>query len=463
MIAAAAVRRPRRRGRRGGLPPRAQEPGDISNPRRAVHRRRADAGPEGRSGRSRSPTSSTGPTTATRRTTGAAFEPAAVPRAVPPVWKRKAPALLEFPPVMAGRIFQLADNGQLVSRKTTRQDAVEEQARPAGGVLARARGRPRLRDAARRRPLRPRADRRAALRDGKRRWSRTLPSRSESSPLVHGGRMYFGSENGTLYCLDAHRQGALDLPRGGRDQGQPDASRTASCSSATTAGASRPCGRATGRGLEQARGRRRCAAALLRDGGGGVRARVHRQHRRPRLRALGQERAPRLVAPDRALRLLLGGGQPRRRAAGRRCSSAPTTAASTRSTRAPATCAGRTARAARSPARRRSSATSSTSPTSAARHDRPGTRSGRVAFRTRRRLRPGHLRRQAPLPDRQPLADGARAAAAVQKREKAKQAVRKKKAAARALVAPAWPEECRQLAPCGPLTAVRDRRIRMRG
>ena len=50
------------------------------------------------------------------------------------------------------------------------------------------------------------------------------------------------------------------------------------------------------------------------------------------------------------------------------------------------------------------------------------------------------------------------------KRQKAKQAVvRKKKTRAKALVAPAWPEECRQLAPCGPLVAVRDRRIRMRG
>ena len=37
------------------------------------------------------------------------------------VWKRKAPALLEFPPVMAREsIFQLADNGQLASlRKKT--------------------------------------------------------------------------------------------------------------------------------------------------------------------------------------------------------------------------------------------------------------------------------------------------------------------------------------------------------
>ena len=51
-----------------------------------------------------------------------------------------------------------------------------------------------------------------------------------------------------------------------------------------------------------------------------------------------------------------------------------------------------------------------------------------------------------------------------EKRRKAKRAkVRKKEAVARELVSPAWPETCRQLAPCGPLVAVRDRRIRKRG
>ncbi len=35
------------------------------------------------------------------------------------------------------------------------------------------------------------------------RWSRDLASRAESSPLVDGGRVYFGSENGTVYALDA--------------------------------------------------------------------------------------------------------------------------------------------------------------------------------------------------------------------------------------------------------------------
>ena len=62
--------------------------------------------------------------------------------------------------------------------------------------------------------------------DGKILWSKTLSSRSESSPLVHNGRVFFGSEGGTLYALDARvGQAGLDLPRRRRDQGQPDAVR----------------------------------------------------------------------------------------------------------------------------------------------------------------------------------------------------------------------------------------------
>jgi outer membrane protein assembly factor BamB len=38
-------------------------------------------------------------------------------------------------------------------------------------------------------------------RDGRTAWARNLSSRTESSPLVHGGRMYFGTEDGTLYAL----------------------------------------------------------------------------------------------------------------------------------------------------------------------------------------------------------------------------------------------------------------------
>src|SRR5215207_8866773 len=38
---------------------------------------------------------------------------------------------------------------------------------------------------------------------GKIRWSRELASRSESSPLVAGDRLYFGSESGTVYAMGA--------------------------------------------------------------------------------------------------------------------------------------------------------------------------------------------------------------------------------------------------------------------
>jgi len=43
----------------------------------------------------------------------------------------------------------------------------------------------------------------AALRprDGGLLWSRTLPSRSESTPLALGDRLYFGSEDGTVYAM----------------------------------------------------------------------------------------------------------------------------------------------------------------------------------------------------------------------------------------------------------------------
>ena len=41
------------------------------------------------------------------------------------------------------------------------------------------------------------------LRDGKILWSKTLSTRSESSPLVHKAHVFFGSEGGTLYALDA--------------------------------------------------------------------------------------------------------------------------------------------------------------------------------------------------------------------------------------------------------------------
>ena len=117
-------------------------------------------------------------------------------------------ALLEFPPVIyRGSIYQLADNGVLCSlRKNTGRHAL------AAATSATSR-----------RPRPPSAaaalyvtllERRRGLKQGRvvdlrsttarTKWSRDLDSRSESSPLLHRGRIYFGTEGGTLYCLNAH-------------------------------------------------------------------------------------------------------------------------------------------------------------------------------------------------------------------------------------------------------------------
>ena len=65
-----------------------------------------------------------------------------------------------------------------------------------------------------------------ARRPARTRWSRTLPSRAESSPLLDRGRLYFGSENGTVYALRA-RDGAVrwTLQGGRRRQGRARARR----------------------------------------------------------------------------------------------------------------------------------------------------------------------------------------------------------------------------------------------
>jgi len=122
------------------------------------------------------------------------------------LWKRKASALLEFPPVIAGgALYQLADDGQLKAirirggRVLWRKDLGHLAASSPAvdgpwlyvSLLETAKRSGRGRVASVRR------------RDGAIRWSRTLPSRSESSPLLHEGRVYVGSEDGTVYALQA--------------------------------------------------------------------------------------------------------------------------------------------------------------------------------------------------------------------------------------------------------------------
>lgn len=120
-------------------------------------------------------------------------------------WVHQVRALTEFPPVIwKGKIFQLIDDGELVSlrardgrRRWTRRVGALAASSPAVDdeyvyvvLLERSSGSGQGRVMALRQ------------RDGRIRWSKVLPSRAESSPLVIGNRLYFGSEDGTVYALD---------------------------------------------------------------------------------------------------------------------------------------------------------------------------------------------------------------------------------------------------------------------
>lgn len=120
-------------------------------------------------------------------------------------WRLTGSVLLEFTPTLCGRsLFLLKNNGALyaVARRTgtvqwrrklgylaaasptcdgTRVFSVllERTKGAAGRVVA------------------------VSAKSGRTLWSRPLPSRSESSPLLINNRLYFGSENGTVYNLRA--------------------------------------------------------------------------------------------------------------------------------------------------------------------------------------------------------------------------------------------------------------------
>ncbi|HVR05954.1 MAG TPA: PQQ-binding-like beta-propeller repeat protein [Solirubrobacteraceae bacterium] len=122
------------------------------------------------------------------------------------VWARNGTSLREFPPVLSeNRIFQLTDDATLSAVDkydgkllwSHRLGALSAAAPAVGGntvyvtILARAPGVEEGRVVA------------LNVANGDIRWSRNLASRSESSPLLDGGRLYFGSEDGTVYALQA--------------------------------------------------------------------------------------------------------------------------------------------------------------------------------------------------------------------------------------------------------------------
>jgi outer membrane protein assembly factor BamB len=121
------------------------------------------------------------------------------------LWEHASGTLLEFPPVIYGeRIFQLGDdavlsaidkrNGHVLWSQHLGQLSASSPAVTANTVYVTIlySGHPHS-------PGRVIALNSAS---GAVRWWRALPSGSESSPLIHDGRVYFGSQNGTVFALD---------------------------------------------------------------------------------------------------------------------------------------------------------------------------------------------------------------------------------------------------------------------
>jgi outer membrane protein assembly factor BamB len=122
------------------------------------------------------------------------------------VWRSSETALLEFPPVMSGkRIFQLADDailsaidkndGRLLWRRRLGTLSASTPAIVGGTIYVTILARDGAGEGGRAVALR--------AKNGSTIWSRDLPSRSESSPMVDKGKVIFGSEDGAVYALNA--------------------------------------------------------------------------------------------------------------------------------------------------------------------------------------------------------------------------------------------------------------------
>ena len=151
--------------------------------------------------------------------------PESVRPAVPPAVGAQRHELLEFPPVIyAGRLFQLGDNavltatnkhtGKVIWKRKLGRLSASSPAVTSNTVYVT------VLDSGRGAPGRIFA---INSRNGSTRWSRALPSRAESSPLVDRGRVFFGSENGTVYALDDSNGSVAGPTTPGRRQGEPDA------------------------------------------------------------------------------------------------------------------------------------------------------------------------------------------------------------------------------------------------
>ncbi|MEI7624871.1 MAG: PQQ-binding-like beta-propeller repeat protein [Actinomycetota bacterium] len=119
-------------------------------------------------------------------------------------WKVSGKVLLEFAPALLGnRLYQLSDaaklrafdkrTGRMIWGRSLGHLAASTPA-AAGGVLYST-----VLEATKGSPGRIVAVR---AKDGLNLWTKNLSSRTESSPVVSRGRVFFGTENGTVYALD---------------------------------------------------------------------------------------------------------------------------------------------------------------------------------------------------------------------------------------------------------------------
>ncbi|HEY2570101.1 MAG TPA: PQQ-binding-like beta-propeller repeat protein [Solirubrobacteraceae bacterium] len=128
------------------------------------------------------------------------------------LWVNNAHTLLEFPPVIGGdHIFQLGDDGVL--RAFNKKTGHVFWARSLGQLAASSPavvGKTVFASVLSRGGGGGEGGRVYALNyaNGATRWSRDLPSASESSPMVDQGKLFFGSQNGTVYALNA-RNGSV--------------------------------------------------------------------------------------------------------------------------------------------------------------------------------------------------------------------------------------------------------------
>lgn len=120
-------------------------------------------------------------------------------------WRVTGEVLLEFPPALVGdTLYQLNDGGMLRAfdketgevRWRRKLGSLAASTPAVGGGVAYVTILERTKDG---------SGRIAAVRtqNGSILWSRDLPSRAESSPLLYGSTVAFGSEDGTVYGVDA--------------------------------------------------------------------------------------------------------------------------------------------------------------------------------------------------------------------------------------------------------------------